>query len=133
MRRAIVFALITLIGFGSVVRSAIAGCRRSGIVIIQQVTSVKTVWRVEKGSICATLLINRWYKGDISNIVLSQHPEHGIAGTNNSIANKGFAHQPAPNFTGNDHFQITVDNHDGIADTTIKTTIDVNVAVVEKL
>jgi hypothetical protein len=46
---------------------------------------------------------------EITNIVVSKRPKHGIAGANQGISEHGFAYIPSPGFIGQDKFVVTVE------------------------
>jgi hypothetical protein len=114
-------------------QSAQAKCRRDAFRFFTSTESVSTNWRVEKNSECSTHLTSTG-KMVVENIVLAERPAHGIAGVNNTLGDHGFAYKSAPNFTGTDHFKITLDKYESDnVDFKSKLTIDVDVDVVDKL
>jgi len=68
---------------------------------------------------------------DFDNVAISQRASHGVVGVNNSISDHGYAYVPATGFVGKDHFQVTLDSHDDRSGVTVKTTVDVDVDVVD--
>ena len=123
--------------FAASLQPASANCQRWGGIYFGAVTtSYQAQWRVNKNEPCSALVrgnsgLGHAVSSDIENIAISQRPSHGVVGVNNSIGDHGYAYVPASDFVGKDHFQVTFDNRDNGSGVTVKTTVDVDVEVVD--
>jgi hypothetical protein len=109
-----------------------AKCHRERIMVGPGLTNVETRWTVEKNSACRGRISGVHVITDNFRVV--QRPGHGIAGTNGSITEKGFAYNPEPDFLGHDHFRVVADAHDMRRNggETQKLVVNVDVDVVDK-
>ena len=123
--------------FAASVEPASANCQRTGGgYFAPGMTIYRAQWRVNKNEPCSTLVrgangLGPQGNSDVENVAISQRPSHGVVGVNNSVGDHGYAYVPASDFVGKDHFQVTFDNRDNGSGVTVKTTVDVDVEVVD--
>ena len=130
--RATVFALATVmagvpcLGWACTETFDSEQCHVSMFKIYPNTESIDVQWRLRKNKACALQFACHGHEA--INLMISRKPMHGSAGVA-GFADRGFAYIPNRNFTGQDEFQVTLDNvYQGQS---IKTRVNVKVEVTE--